>query len=46
MGARLSIDKHVSSLDELLDMTATYFSKVKFQSSISPQIMQHLKVTL
>lgn len=45
MGLRMSIDKHVSSLDELLDMSAQYFNKVKFESKISPDISQHLKVT-
>lgn len=40
----MSFDKHVSSLDELLDMSAPYFSKVKFESRINPNIEQHLKV--
>jgi hypothetical protein len=44
MGIRMSFDKHVSSLDELLDMSAPYFSKVKFESRINPKIEQHLKV--
>ena len=43
MGTNLSIDKHVSSLDELLEMSASYFHKVKFESKISPEITQHLK---
>ena len=42
----MSFDKHVSSLDELLNMSAPYFSKVKFESRIDPQIEQHLKVRL
>jgi hypothetical protein len=45
MGLNLSIDKHVSSLDELLEMSASYFNKVKFESKISPSITQHLKVS-
>lgn len=45
MGLRLSIDKHVSSLDEILDMSAHYFSRVKFESKISSEITQHLKVS-
>jgi len=45
MGSNLSIDKHVSSLDELLEMSASYFHKVKFESKISPDITQHLKVS-
>jgi hypothetical protein len=46
MGTNLSIDKHVSSLDELLEMSASYFHKVKFESKISPEITQHLKVSI
>jgi hypothetical protein len=46
MGVRMSFDKHVSSLDELLDMSAPYFSKVRFESRINPNIEQHLKVKL
>ena len=34
MGVKLSIDKHVSNLDELLEMSAQYFQKVKFESKI------------
>jgi hypothetical protein len=45
MGKNLSIDKHVSSLEELLEMSASYFNKVKFESKISPSITQHLKVS-
>jgi hypothetical protein len=44
MGLRMSIDKHVSSLDELLDMNAAYFKKIKFESKVNPEISQHLKV--
>ena len=46
MGHSFSIDKHVSSLDELLDMSSQYFSKVKFESKISADINYHLKVSL
>jgi hypothetical protein len=45
MGIRMSFDKHVSNLDELLDMSAPYFQKVKFESRIDPRIEQHIKVT-
>lgn len=44
MGTSISIDKHVSSLDDILDMPASYFEKIKFESKISPDITQHLKV--
>ena len=45
MGVRLSIDKHVSNLPELLEMSAQYFQKVRFTSKISDEIKQHLKVS-
>ena len=45
MGLRISFDKHVSSLDELLEMSAPYFAKVKFESKIDPNIEKHLKVS-
>ena len=44
MGIRMSFDKHVSSLDELLDMPVSYFQKVKFESKIDSRINQHIKV--
>ena len=44
MGTSISIDKHVSSLEDILEMTPAYFDKIKFESKISPEITQHLKV--
>ena len=44
MGTKISIDKHVSNLDDILDMSPSYFDKIKFESKISPNITQHLKV--
>ena len=44
MGGKISIDKHVSNLQELLEMSAQYFQKVKFESKISADLTQHLKV--
>ena len=44
MGTKISIDKHVSSLDDILEMSPSYFEKIKFESKISPNITQHLKV--
>jgi len=44
MGTRMSFDKYVSSLDELLDMSASYFAKVRFESRVDPRILQHIKV--
>jgi len=46
MGTSISIDKHVSSLDDILEMSPSYFDKIKFESKISPDITQHLKVRL
>lgn len=45
MGSSISIDKHVSSLDDILEMSPAYFDKIKFESKISPDITQHLKVS-
>jgi hypothetical protein len=44
MGSTISIDKHVSNLDELLEMQPNYFSKVHFESKIPAGLTQHLKV--
>jgi hypothetical protein len=44
MGTKISIDKHVSSLEDILELTPAYFDKIKFESKISPDITQHLKV--
>jgi len=38
MGVKISIDKHVSELDDLLEMNPNYLSKVQFESKISPDI--------
>ena len=46
MGIRMSFDKHVSSLDELIDLSAPYYQKVKFESKIDPRISQHIKVRI
>jgi hypothetical protein len=44
MGTQISIDKHVSNLDDILEMQSSYFEKIKFESKVSPDITQHLKV--
>jgi hypothetical protein len=44
MGTSISIDKHVSSLEDILEMPPSYFDKIKFESKISSDITQHLKV--
>jgi hypothetical protein len=45
MGLKLSIDKHVSNLDEVLEISAQYYQKVKFESKIKDEITHHLKVS-
>ena len=44
MGVKCSIDKHVSNLDEVLEISAQYYQKVKFESKIKEDISHHLKV--
>eukprot|EP00347_Sterkiella_histriomuscorum_P011735 403371304 len=44
MGTKISIDKHVSTLDDILEMPPSYFDKIKFESKISQNITQHLKI--
>lgn len=43
MGSKISIDKHVSYLDDILEMNPKYFSKLKFDNKIPDNITQHLK---
>ena len=38
MGTNISIDKHVSSLDDILEMPPNYFDKIKFESKVSANI--------
>ncbi len=44
MGSKISIDKHVSNLDDILHMTPSYFEKIKFESKIAQDITHHIKV--
>lgn len=44
MGVKISIDKHVSELDDILEMSPTYLSRVQFESKVGPEVTQHLKV--
>ena len=46
MGSTISIDKHVSNLDELLEMLPGYFANIQFENKIPEGITQHLKVNL
>ena len=45
MGVKISIDKHVSEIDDILEMSPHYLSRVQFESKIGPEITQHLKVS-
>ena len=38
MGVKISIDKHMSELDDILEMSPHYLNKVTFESKISPEI--------
>jgi hypothetical protein len=46
MGTKLSIDKTVSELDDILSMNPTYFKKVKFEHKSPQGTAHHLKVNL
>lgn len=44
MGSSISVDKHVSNLDDLLDISPKLFQKIKFEGNISDSVTEHLKV--
>ena len=44
MGTKLSIDKNVSDLDDILMMNPAYFRKIKFENKCPEDIACHLKV--
>lgn len=46
MGTKLSIDKTVSELDDILMMNPGYFRKIKFENKSPMAIAHHLKVFL
>lgn len=45
MGSKLSIDKQVSKLEDLLELNTALLDIVKYESNIPDCITQHLKVT-
>ncbi len=46
MGDKISIDKHLSSVDDLLETNPHYFkSKIKFDNKIPESITHHVKVS-
>lgn len=44
MGSRISVDKHTSRLEDILDLNPKLLEKVKFESNIPDCITQHIKV--
>ncbi len=44
MGSTVSIDKHVSNLDELLEFAPGYFAGLQFENKIPEGLTQHLKI--
>ena len=46
MGQTISFYKHVSNLDDILEISPAYYNKVKFENPISENITQHLKVLM
>jgi hypothetical protein len=44
MGTRISIDKSVTRLEEILDFNPKNLEKIKFENQIPDSITQHLKV--
>lgn len=38
MGLKLSIDKHVSKLEDILEMQPNYFNKIQFESKVPETI--------
>jgi len=47
MGNKISIDKHLSSVDDILEVKTSYFKKkIRFDSKIPENITHHVKVFL
>lgn len=44
MGTKLSIDKNVSELDDILKMEHTYYKRIRFENRCPEDIACHLKV--
>ena len=45
MGNKISIDKHLSSVNDILDVKSSYFKKkIRFDSKIPDNITHHVKV--
>jgi hypothetical protein len=46
MGSKLSIDKQVSELDDILAMNPSHFKKIRFESKSPQETAHNLKVRL
>ena len=46
MGSKISVDKHTSRLEDILDLNPKLLEKVKFESNIPDCITQHIKVKI
>lgn len=44
MGSSISIDKHVSNLDELLEKQPSSFANLQFESKVPEGVTQHLQI--
>ena len=44
MGSKISVDKHTSYIEDILEMSPAYFNKIKFENKIPDSITQHIKV--
>ncbi len=46
MGSKLSIDKHVSPLEDILELNPKRLAEIQLESDIPDSITQHIKVLL
>jgi hypothetical protein len=44
MGGFLTIDKHVSSLEDILELNPRFLAQTKFESNLPSEVSHHIKV--
>jgi len=44
MGSKISIDKYVSNLEDILEIAQKNLHKLNFESQIPESVVQHIKV--
>ena len=44
MGVTISVDKHTSNLDDILELNPRLLGGTKFEGNSPPEVVQHLKV--